>query len=259
VAARGAYRECTSSARGAFLDAIDGCLERDHECVDSCRLGRQDCRDRTGIGAGLASCNLLLEAEKRRCRDRFPLIPKRSRKRRESCIERAEISGLRCRSEVRRRFRQARRDCRQEFEACTDACGAGGPPGGSGACKQEGRSAVGAVLADCKLTFQTTSSGCVNKDVTCVQGCADARTACEAPTRAALDAAIAACRAAGSAAVAACLAANPAGSSALQQCITGAQADAYVCLDAALDAAAPGLAACVQPYVSCVAACPPPS
>jgi hypothetical protein len=51
---------------------------------------------------------------------------------------------------------------------------------------------------------------------------------------------------------------NPPDSSALDSCITAAQANAAVCRDAALNAAAPGLAACVQPYVACVRACPPP-
>jgi hypothetical protein len=107
------------------------------------------------------------------------------------------------------------------------------------------------------VTFQVTASACLEKDATCVQDCADARVTCGAPTQSTLAAALAACAAQTSAAVAACGAANPGGGASLQQCITVAQANAPVCRDAALQAAAPGFAACVQPYVSCVRACPP--
>ena len=127
-----------------------------------------------------------------------------------------------------------------------------------GACRAQGRADFRAVLADCKLTFQVTSSGCINRDVTCVQDCGDARAACEAPTNAELQTAIEACAATSAAAIAACQATNPVGTPLLQQCVTDAQATAAECRDTALAAAAPGLAACVEPYVSCVHACPPP-
>ncbi len=257
AAARGTHRQCVSSATGAFQDAVDGCLERDHECVDACRSQRQDCRDGTGSGAALAACDEALETATQGCRDRFPLTPKESRHRRAKCIDKAQIANFRCSNEVHRRFRQALRACRQGFRQCTDACGPGGPPGGTAACRDQGKAARGSVLADCKLTFQVTSSGCINKDVTCVQDCGDARVTCEAPTRSILGAALTACTADEGVAVAACRVANSAGSAALDSCITAAQANAAVCRDAAADAAAPGLAACVQPYVACVRACPP--
>jgi hypothetical protein len=257
TSARGAYRQCTSSATGAFQDSVSSCLELEHECVQACRTQRQDCRDSTGSGAALVQCDMRLETEVTRCRSEFPLAPKRSRMLRARCISKAQVADFRCHGDVRRHFRRALAECKHAFVQCTDGCGAGGPPGGSGACKAQGKTEFRSVLADCKLTFQVTSSGCINRDVTCVQDCADARATCEGPTQATLQAALVSCATTSAAAISACQAANPGGGSALQQCITAAQANAAGCRDAAVAAAAPGLAACVEPYVSCVHACPP--
>src|SRR5262245_31436247 len=49
-ATRRMYRECTSSAIGAFTDAIDACIEHDLQCVDACRFDLEGCRDATGAG-----------------------------------------------------------------------------------------------------------------------------------------------------------------------------------------------------------------
>jgi hypothetical protein len=258
AAARDSYRQCTSSATGAFQDAVGGCLAREHDCVEACRTQRQECLDSTGSDAELERCDMDFETETARCRDTFPLVPKRSRMLRARCISRAETADFRCRNGVRRRFRRAVLTCQHGFTACTGGCGAGGPPGGSGACRAQGRAEFRSVLANCKLTFQVTSSGCINRDVTCVQDCGDARATCEAPTQAALQAALATCAATSAAAIAACQATNPVGTPLFQQCVTDAQATAAECGDAALAAAAPGLAACVEPFVSCVHACPPP-
>lgn len=253
AAARSAYKECVSSAGGAFTDALDGCLERDHECVEACRSQRQDCRDGTGIGAELVACDAELAATKAKCRNQFPLLSKR----RQACLYRAEVSASRCRTRVRRRFRRALRDCRAAFTQCTGTCGPGGPPGGTGTCRAEGKAAFGAVLASCKQTFQVTVAGCLNKDSTCLQDCGDARDTCNAPAWATLDAALAACTAQEKTDVAACQVANPGGGTAFQQCVTTAQANASACRDAATQAAAPGFAPCTQQYLGCVHACPP--
>ena len=257
TSARGAYRQCTSSATGAFQDAVSSCLDLEHECVQACRTQRQDCRDSTGSGAELEQCDRQLKTNVAHCGDEFPLVPKRSRMQRARCISKAQIANFRCHNDVMRRFRRSLVTCHHEFDQCTNGCGAGGPPGGSGACKAQGKTAFRSVLADCKLTFQVTSSGCINRDITCVQDCGDARVTCQAPTQATLQAALATCATASAAAISACHAANP-GGAALQQCITAAQANAADCSDAAVQAAAPGLAACVEPFVGCVHACPPP-
>ena len=129
-AARGAAKDCASSASGAFQTALDGCLERDHECADACRWTRQECRDATGVGAGLAACQRELAAAKAEC-DRFP----RGSKPRVRCLDEAQVTGFQCR---RRAFRRGRRDvlrCEAQFTQCADACGPGAPPEGPGTCK----------------------------------------------------------------------------------------------------------------------------
>ncbi len=252
-AARSEFRTCLSDAQGVSRDTLDGCLERDHTCVDACREQRQDCRDGTGVGVELVACDLSLAAEKARCRNTFPP----GSIRRERCISQAQVEHFRCRRTVRQSFRRALRECRDAFTQCAAACGPGAPPGGAGTCRADTKAALEEDLASCKLPFQVTASACFNRDVSCVQDCADARAACSAPTQATLVTALAACTAAQAAAVAACVAANPGGGSALEQCITTAQADAFDCREAALKAAAPGFAACAAPYVSCVRACPP--
>jgi hypothetical protein len=257
TSARGAYRQCTSSATGAFQDAVSGCIERQHECVQACRTQRQDCRDSTSTETELAQCDMQLETDVAQCQTEFPLVPKRSRMQRARCISKAQIANFRCHNDVMRRFRRTLVECHRAFDQCTNGCPAGGgPPGGSGVCKAQGKTAFRSVLADCTLTFRVTSQGCINRDITCVQDCGDARLACQAPTQATLQAALATCATTSAADISACHAANPGGAG-LQQCITAAQANAATCGDAAVQAAAPGLAACVEPFVSCVHACPP--
>jgi len=104
--------------------------------------------------------------------------------------------------------------------------------------------------------YQVTASTCINKDLTCALDCVDARETCNALTQSTLDAALASCTGAGAGAVSACVAANPGGGSTLQDCITTAQANAFTCRDAALEAAGPGFAACAGPTCSCVHGCP---
>lgn len=251
-AARAELRDCTSNARGAFQEALDGCIARDHVCVDACRSVRADCRDDTGTGPEIAACQARAVMDKARCREQFPPFSER----RENCIDRAEVRAARCRREVLRRARRAFRACRQGFRACAGACGPGGPIEGARTCTAEAKAAFEAVVADCRATYQVTASACLNKDVTCVQDCRDARAVCAGPTEASLAAALAACASQQVAAVAACQAANPGGGTAFDQCVTAAQASATTCRDAALDAAAPGLEACTLQYVACVRACP---
>lgn len=252
-AARSAYRACASSAMGAFLDALDGCLELDHECVSACRAGRQDCRDGTDAGAGLADCDVKLVADKDQCRNRFPP----GSKPRAACIFRAEVAGFKCRTGVLRGVVQEVKACNAQFKQCVAGCGPGAPPGGADTCRGEAKGAFTSMLAECRLSRQVTVSGCLDKDLTCLQGCGDTSDVCTAPTLSTLAAAIAACTTQELAAVAVCHGANPGGGPALDQCITAAQASATTCRDAASQAAAPGLAVCAQQYVGCVRACPP--
>ena len=251
-AARSTFRQCTTSANAAFLDRLDGCLARDHTCVNACRWTRRTCRDATGLGTDLAACQAELDAAKARCRARFPL----GSGRRERCIDEAQVAANRCRTHARRTHRRELRSCAADFEQCVDDCGTGAPPNGVDACRADARAAAKEVLADCRQVYIVSASACLDKDATCVQGCGDERLACAAPTQAALADALAACAAQAEAAVSACIAANPDGGTPLDDCVEGAQAVAAACADAALDAAAPGIAACVGPFVRCVRACP---
>ena len=258
-AAGAGFEECTSSATGAFQDTLDSCLARDHECVQACRWQRQSCRDSTGFGAELVACGMQRVVDTARCRERFALVPRKARMRRASCIDRAQSKELHCRRESRRRLRRALAGCDRAFHHCASACGPGQPPGGTHVCRAQGTGAFHAVVADCTLTFHVTANSCLNKDGICVQECSDARGTCTAPTQATLGTALAACTTQEAAAVTACHAANPAGGAPFQQCVTGAQAAAADCRDVALAAAAPGVATCVPPYVTCVHGCPSPS
>jgi hypothetical protein len=257
MAAQVGFHECASSASGAFQDTLDSCLARDHECVQACRWQRQSCRDDTGLGTERAACAMQRVADTARCRERFALAPRKARMRRAACIDHAQSKELHCRREARRRLRRGLAGCDRAFHHCAGACGPGEPPDGTRACREQGTAAFRAVVADCTLTFHVTANACLNKDGICVQECSDARGACTAPTEATLATALAACTAQEEMSVAACQAANPAGSSPFQQCVTAAQATAAGCRDAALAAAAPGVATCVPPYVTCVHACPP--
>ena len=252
VAARKARSECVSSASGAFTDAFAACVAHDVECVESCRFELQECRDGLGLGAALVTCDADELSAKNRCRDRFPA----GSLRRDVCILRAEIAGSKCRLGAFRDFRHSIQDCRSAFGQCTDGCLPGGPAAGVDACKADAQAALKADLASCQRTYVATASGCINRDVTCVEDCGDARDTCNAPTQSMFLAASMTCTAAEKAAAAACVAANPGGGPALEQCLMSAQANAFECRQAALQAAAPGFAACAQAYVGCVADCP---
>jgi hypothetical protein len=248
--ARAEFRTCSTAATGSFKDGIDGCLERDHACVDACRSQRQDCRDDTGTGAALLGCDAQTQEAKDRCRSKFA----RGSMKLEHCIDRAQLAGFECQRAVRRTFRRSLRQCRRAFDPCARACGPGEPPLGSEPCKDEKRQTLQSALADCKTTFVTTSRACANRNGACIQDCATARQTCTAPTQATLAAALAACRTEEAAAVVACQATAGPG---LQDCVTAAQADAFTCRDTAVAASGSGFAACTEQYLGCVAACPP--
>jgi hypothetical protein len=251
-AARGERRDCAAAANDTYVEALGGCLERNHQCVDACRSSRQDCRDGTELVGELVACEVTVAARKDRCRGRFPI----GSRRREICIDRAEAAGSRCRAGARRGVRRALSQCRAAFDACTNACGAGMPPEGVSRCRADAKAALQALLSGCGLTYRVTASGCIAKDVTCVQGCSDARDACTVPVQASRDTALGACRAEEASGLASCGAANPGGGASFDQCVGAVRAGAFTCRDGALDAVAPGLAACAAEYVGCVRACP---
>jgi hypothetical protein len=251
-AARGALGECRSSATGAFVDARAGCLRRDPACVEACGSGELDCRDATGIGTALGACTSQLQAAKDGCRTRFLTESAK----RENCVNQALVAGLECRNGARKSVRPALRSCRRTFESCAKLCGPGTPPLGFRICKARARTAFRAEFASCTGQFDVARAGCLFKDYTCVQGCGDADDACTAPVAAAFTAAVGSCVAQRAAAAATCRATYPAGGTPLDQCVSTAETDAFVCRVAARDAARPGLKACVRRSLGCIRACP---
>jgi hypothetical protein len=252
-AARAERHDCDSSASGVFLDTVTGCLKRDHECVDSCRTERQDCRDATSLGADLARCQLDLDAATGQCRTSFPLRPLRLA----ICVGRARLTGFRCRVAAFAGLHSELKACRTQFSTCADACRPGSPPGGVHQCRAEGRAALRDALDECKLAYRASASACIDRDLGCVDSCIQSREGCNAPATAALNAAIAACAATRTTAVSACMTANPDGGAALEECIQAAQAAAYECRQAAIDASLPSFASCTATYAGCLRACPP--
>lgn len=249
AAARGEARECASSASGAFADTIDGCLQRDHECVDACREQRRACRDATDLAASVAACRVARDVEIDLCSRRHPLGDRRV-----ACVMRARAEESRCRRAARRAHRREVVACAVAFDGCADACAPGAPPDGVTACRDAARSSTRGLLTACKRTLQASMTGCLDKELQCGLDCVDARDGCLAPTQAALATALAACTATQEVALQQCASD---GGPEQASCITAARADAYACGDAALQASIPGVEGCVPPYVQCVKRCPP--
>ena len=254
-AARAERTDCRSSAHGVFLDTVSGCVDRDAVCIDACRNDRQDCRDATTLGQDLAVCEARRDAAKAKCRIDHALEPRRL----VVCLKDAEVDRFRCKREARRAHRYELRACRSAFQSCADACGPGGPAGGTGECHADGKTALVDAYDECRIAYRATASGCIDRDLTCLQGCGDERGTCDAPTRATLDAAIDVCVATRNDAVAACATANPGGGPALEACIESAAATAFACREAAVKASLPGFSACTGTFASCARACPPAS
>lgn len=252
-AARGARRDCVSSAAGAFLDDLRGCLERGVGCLSACREELQECRDATSLGTDLAACRVERDQATAGCRERY----RPGSVRRVVCVYRARARASRCRRRAVGRAREAVRRCRSGFVDCARTCGPGVPPGGPAACRAQARGEFREARAGCRTSFRVTTGGCLGRDIPCVAECVDRRDACDAAVRSSLDPAIAACKAERNAGLAACRASNPDDPQVLGACEDTVRANAFACREEALAAAAPGFGACTTSYVSCVRACPP--
>jgi len=251
-AARGEARDCASSASGAFSEALNGCLPHERTCLDACRADAQDCRASTSLPGALAQCDLDRLAADADCRSQFPPGSKRLA----ACLDRASAAHSKCRRQARRDARLAVLACTASLKSCAQACSPAEPPGGGDSCAAEAKAGFKGDLGACRLAFQVSLSACIGKDPSCVPTCSDSRATCTAPTRTTLDAALAACNAQRNAAVADCLAQNPNGGDALQACVDAAQAAVFTCREAAATDAAPGLEACLEPFLRCLRACP---
>ena len=256
--ARQQFVECRSQCREDFQVAKDGCLNRDHDCMEVCRAKRDDCRQESGIDAAIARCNAQLYDAKQNCRANNP--PDSSAL--DHCIDQAQVVAFQCRDDAREAAAPALRECRAEFRACARACPP--PPGGTPPvdpvqCRLDAKAALGQCRADCREQLQVQKDFCRNRDHACVEDCRAKRDGCRKPIEDRLNADIAACNTQLGGDKTQCENAYPNDPAGLDQCIDDAQVRAFICRDDARERARSGFADCRQQFQSCAEACPPAS
>ncbi|HLK09839.1 MAG TPA: hypothetical protein VKW76_00490 [Candidatus Binatia bacterium] len=245
--AKAEYQDCKAGCLDAFTTAKDSCFNKLVLCVEACQTQRQDCIDATGLPALLQACNAQTQQAVQQCKT----APDP-----ETCEDQAQLVGFQCRQAARRNTPGVKA-CRQTFHGCIAACPPNpGPTVNPATCRTNAKDAYVSCLGDCKNTFNVERGVCHGKSPVCVADCGVARENCVTPVEDQLNAAIAACRATLTQQVAACKGIYPPGSSQLAQCIENAQAAAFLCRDAAGEAAQPQLQACQQAFVGCVQGCP---
>ncbi len=248
-------RECRGLAREASQVARDGCVQRDHACVEVCRADREDCVETSQIAADLASCRDGRAAAVEACRNSTP----DGSVERDTCIDVAQLAAFVCRDDAREANRGELRACRSDFLACARACGPAPVPGVARQCRGEARLEFAAAREACQAEKRLAVDACRSLDHACVEQCRDDRDACRAPVDATLAAAIDACRSARDEAVAGCRATTADDSPERDACVDAAQLANFQCRDTAREAARPSFAACRAEFPLCVQACPPPA
>lgn len=261
VGAARAGNPCVGDAREQFTDdyaqckedyqvAKDNCVNKDHACVEACRAGREQCVIASGLPDDLEQCRTDLYAAKQTCRSNNP--PDSSAL--DQCIDAAQVDAFVCRQDARRTAKPAIRACRTGFRACVQACpapAAGDPVVDKAACKKQARTDYLQCKQDAREAFQTQKDLCLNRDHACVEDCRAGRDACRQPIEDQLESDIATCNAARDITVQGC--------NGDQGCIDDANIAAFVCRDAAREAARPGFADCRDAFQTCATACPPAS
>src|SRR5262245_14508798 len=116
--ARQQFLESQTQCREDFQTAKDGCLNRDHACVEVCRAQRGVCVEATGIEAALEACNATTRAAKVTCRDQNPPDSKEL----DQCIDQAQVVGFQCRDGAREAALPALEECRDAFGGCARVC-----------------------------------------------------------------------------------------------------------------------------------------
>lgn len=248
-AAKGEFRDCRTTCVESFQASKDGCLNRDHACVEACRGGRADCVDASGVEAALKDCDTALREARKHC-------PAPGDPGRDACVDQAQVVAFQCRDSAREAAKAALKACKRSFRTCAYACGPATTSVNVKQCRVEAKTSYRTCNADCIEGFQVTKDACRSKSHSCVEGCRDARSSCDQPVRDQLDAAVTACKAARDAAVTTCKQLYADGTPERDQCIDNAQVVAFVCRDDAHEAAQPGFRACQQAFVQCVTACP---
>jgi hypothetical protein len=250
-AASGVYKECKVDCKEVLQTAKDGCINKDHDCVEACREDRAACIDATGFEAAIDACQDARAAAVANCRAIYPPDSVE----RDQCIDNAQVAAYLCRLDVRKEKKPLVLACRKGsvdlgvpgFRPCVKACPAGaGPVESPKQCKLDAVTAFRLCYADCREDFRTEKDACRGLAHDCVEGCRIDRAACKDPIEATLDAAVAACQATKQSAITAC-AGDPA-------CVLQAKVVAFQCRDDAREAARPGLRACRDAFRTCVQA-----
>ena len=254
--ARQQFLESQAQCREDFQTAKDGCLNRDHECVDVCRAQRGVCVETTGLEAALEACNATTRAAKATCRQQNPPDSVAL----DQCIDQAQVVGFQCRDAAREAARPALDACRVAFGTCARACPPPDPPSeiiDRAQCRRDAKTAYKSCKVTAREEFQFQKDACRNRDHDCVEQCRANRDACREPVEIQLAAATDQCRATRDAAVQNCRALFADGTAEQDQCIDNAQVSAFQCRDQAHEAARPGLEGCGDGFRTCAEACPP--
>jgi hypothetical protein len=264
TAARLEFKGCKADCREELQVSKDACLNRDHDCVEACRAGREDCRAATGFDDEIDACNATRDSEIQTCKNLYPKsndnTDPSNKGNRDTCIDNAQVKAFQCRDQVREDNRLALRACRKGFQACARACGPPSTPVDAKQCKMDAKAAYNQCRASCVEDRQVAVDACHNKDHDCVENCRSDRQDCRAPVVAQRDSTIDQCNADRDAAI------NPPPPQcptdpgpARDQCVDQVQVIAFECRDQAREDARPGLHQCRDDFKGCVTACPAPS
>ncbi len=255
--ARILFRDCSAACIEVHQVDKDACLNRDHACVETCRVQRAACSDDSGLQEDLAGCAADLDEERLRCRS----TTSPDTVERDACIDAAQVVAFQCRDAAREAGIPLLKLCRSDFRACAKACGPPDPldPINVRQCRLDAALAHKACKAVCIEDFQLGKDCCKNRDHACVETCRGTRRACAEPIVSVLEEALDVCNATRDAGVAGCKALYAEETPERDACIDPIQVVAFQCRDAAREVARPGLVACRQGFRDCAQACPPPA
>jgi hypothetical protein len=119
--ARAAYKVCLADCREDAQLGKDTCRNRDHECVEQCRVDREPCRDpvRDQLATDVGSCNTKRDASiQDDCLVNFP-APGPDQ---DACIDGYQVVAFQCRDVAREAARPGFAPCRAGFHSCASAC-----------------------------------------------------------------------------------------------------------------------------------------
>jgi len=118
--AAAAYVACLHGCTGDFQFAKDSCRNKDHDCVDACRAGRDACEApiQAALDQAVAGCKSELQDAKALCNGD------------PTCITQALVVAFQCRDAAREAAKPGLTDCRlgnpakgiQGFKPCVIAC-----------------------------------------------------------------------------------------------------------------------------------------